>query len=321
MEVISCRYLLTSLSQEPYNGSMEHIDLCLSWYWEFDSDFVRMVETACKSRDISLWQVKPESLLQTIRKLQAQEIKPAVLFDRANDDLRFDPIRKWARDNGIYYINPPQVAFKAEQKDQFHATLIENGINVPWTIILPSFLDKNLLDPVDLSPLGVPFVAKPSYAGGGTGVSLNLTTWDQVLQARIEVPDQRYLLQSNVRTGKISGRETWFRVYYCGGKIFPCWWATDTHIAAPVTAYEEARLGLGKLREITSVIARLSGLDLFSTEIALTSEGEFIAVDYINDSIDLRAQSKAVDGVPDIVLRFIANSLVELVASKKQLVK
>jgi hypothetical protein len=249
--------------------------------------------------------------------MQTQEIRPSVLFDRANDDLRFDPIRKWALENGAYYINPPATAFKAEQKDKFHYTLIENGINVPYTIILPSFLDQQLLDPVDMAPLGTPFVAKPSYAGGGTGVSLNLTTWDQVLQARIEVPDQRYLLQSHVSTGKINGRETWFRVYYCAGKIYPCWWATDTHIAAPVTAYEEARLGLEKLREITSVIARLSELDLFSTEIALTPEGKFVAVDYINDSIDLRAQSKAVDGVPDIVLRYLADALTELVLRQK----
>jgi hypothetical protein len=58
-------------------------------------------------------------------------------------------------------------------------------------------------------------------------------------------------------------------------------------------------------------------LDIFSTEIALTPEGEFVAVDYINDSIDLRAKSKAVDGVPDIVLSYIANALVELVVRKK----
>jgi len=321
MAVISFDNLLTSFSHEPYNDNMKNVDLCLSWYWEYDNDFVRMVESACQSRGLSLWQVKPDSLLRTIRAMQTQEIRPSVLFDRANDDLRFDPIRKWAKDNSIYYINPPQVAFKAEQKDQFHATLIANGINVPWTILLPSFLDQQLLDPLDLTPLGTPFVAKPSYAGGGTGVSLNLTTWDQVLQARIEVPDQRYLLQSQVSTGKINGRETWFRIYYCGGKIYPCWWATDTHIAAPVTAYEEARLELEKLREITTVIARLSGLDLFSTEIALTPEGKFVAVDYINDSIDLRAQSKAMDGVPDIVLRYIAFALVELVARQKQLVK
>jgi glutathione synthase/RimK-type ligase-like ATP-grasp enzyme len=298
---------------------MNHYDLCLVWYWEYDLDFVRMVESACASRGISLWQVTPDAIIPAIRSLQAKEIKPVVFFDRANDDMRFEPIRKWAQENGTYYINPPKVAFTAEQKDEFHYNLIKNGINVPMTIILPSFLDRQLLDPVDITSLGVPFVAKPSYAGGGAGVALDLTSWEQVLRARIEVPNQRYLLQSQVQTTKINGRETWFRVYYCSGKIYPCWWATDSHITAPVTAYEEARHGLGRLREITDKIASLSHLDIFSTEIALTPEGDFVAVDYINDSIDLRAKSKAVDGVPDITLRYIAYALTEFVERQKKI--
>jgi len=297
-------------------AKMIHYDLCLPWYWEYDVDFVRMIESACASRGISLVQVTPNTLLQTIRSLQSQEIQFSVFFDRANDDLRFDPIRKWAANNGVYYINPPEVAFKAEQKDAFHQILLDHGISVPETIVLPSFLDHHLLDPVDLSSLGVPLVAKPVYAGGGTGVSLDLYNWEQVLEARIQVPNQRYLLQSHVHTQMFNGRQTWFRVYYCGGKIYPCWWETDTHAASPVTAYEEARFGLSKLRDITHQIAKLSGLDLFSTEIALTPEGEFVAVDYINDSIDLRAQSKALDGVPDIVLWYIAFSLAGLVEQK-----
>jgi hypothetical protein len=300
---------------------MNSHDLCLVWYWEYDMDFVRMVESACATRGVSLWQVTPDNLLNTVRLLQSQEFIPAILFDRGNDDLRFDPIRKWAQENGIYYINPPEVAFKAEQKDQFHHILVENGISVPKTIVLPSFLNHHLLDPMDLSLLGIPFVAKPAYAGGGAGVALNLSSWEQVLEARIDVPNQRYLLQSHVQTRMIDGREAWFRVYYCDGRIYPCWWETDTHIAAPVTAYEEARHSLGKIRDITRLIARLSGLDIFSTEIALTPEGDFVAVDYINDSIDLRAQSKAVDGVPDLVLWFIAYALVGLVERRTKLEK
>jgi len=296
---------------------MNRYDLLLAWYWEYDKDFVRMVESACASRGITLWQVTPDTLLQTIRSLQSQELTHSVLFDRANDDLRFDPIRKWAANNGLYYINPPEVAFKAEQKDDFHQILLENGISVPKTIVLPSFLDHHILDPVDLTILGVPFVAKPVYAGGGTGVSVALYNWEQVLEARIQVPNQRYLLQSHIHTQMFNGRQTWFRVYYCGGRIYPCWWETDTHAGSPVTAYEEARFGLTKLRDITHQIAELSGLDIFSTEIALTPEGDFVAVDYINDSIDLRAQSKAMDGVPDIVLWYIAYALTGFIEQKK----
>jgi glutathione synthase/RimK-type ligase-like ATP-grasp enzyme len=298
-------------------STMNHYDLCLAWYWEYDLDFVRMVESACVSRGITLLQVTPDTLLQTIRSMQSQEFLTSVFFDRANDDLRFGPIRKWAANNGAYYINPPEVAFKAEQKDNFHFILMENGICVPKTIVLPSFLENHLIDAIDLTTLGVPFVAKPAYAGGGTGVSINLSNWEQVLEARIQVPNQRYLLQSHVRTQMFNGRQTWFRVYYCGGKIYPCWWETDSHAASPVTAYEEARFGLSKLRDITHQLAKLSSLDIFSTEIALTPEGDFVAVDYINDSIDLRAQSKAMDGVPDIVLWYIAYALTGLIEQKK----
>ncbi|HRQ33342.1 MAG TPA: hypothetical protein PLM89_09605, partial [Anaerolineales bacterium] len=52
-------------------------------------------------------------------------------------------------------------------------------------------------------------------------------------------------------------------------------------------------------------------LDWFTTEIALTLEA-FIAVDYVNDQIDTRIQSKAVDGAPDEVIRSVAEQLVGL---------
>jgi hypothetical protein len=79
---------------------------------------------------------------------------------------------------------------------------------------------------------------------------------------------------------------------------------------------DEHKYGLTPLRDITQRIASLCKLDWFSTEIALTLE-EFIVVDYVNDGIDTRIQSKAVDGVPDDVMREITGQLVELVALRK----
>jgi hypothetical protein len=57
-------------------------------------------------------------------------------------------------------------------------------------------------------------------------------------------------------------------------------------------------------------------LDWFSTEIALTLE-QFVVIDYVNDGIDTRVQSKAVDGVPDEVMQGIATRLVEKVSFAK----
>jgi len=81
-----------------------------------------------------------------------------------------------------------------------------------------------------------------------------------------------------------------------------------------VTFAEECRYRLSPLHEIAGSIALLSGLDLFSTEVALTAEGLFVIVDYVNDQIDLRPQAAAFDGVPDEIVWSIAERLATLVA-------
>lgn len=80
-----------------------------------------------------------------------------------------------------------------------------------------------------------------------------------------------------------------------------------------ITSYEEEKYCLTPLREITSAIARVCNLDIFSTEIALTQDGNFIVVDYVNDQIDMRLQSKAVDGVPNEVVQDVAEQLTDLI--------
>jgi hypothetical protein len=82
----------------------------------------------------------------------------------------------------------------------------------------------------------------------------------------------------------------------------------DTHIYAIIAVEQEADYGLGRLRDITKRIASICKLDWFSTEIALTDE--FIVIDYVNDEIDTRLQSRALDGVPDEVIKNIATNLV-----------
>jgi hypothetical protein len=86
-------------------------------------------------------------------------------------------------------------------------------------------------------------------------------------------------------------------------------------VYAVLTPDEEKLFELERLREVTERIARVCKLDWFSTEIALTSEGKLVVVDYVNDGIDTRLQSKAVDGMPDEVMKKITEGLVRLVKS------
>jgi hypothetical protein len=56
-------------------------------------------------------------------------------------------------------------------------------------------------------------------------------------------------------------------------------------------------------------IANISGLNLFSTEIALDENNVWQVVDYVNDPCDYRLQSKAREGVPDVVVQGVCERI------------
>ncbi|HRQ22834.1 MAG TPA: hypothetical protein PLF42_05310 [Anaerolineales bacterium] len=285
-----------------------HYDLCLPWYWEYDDVFAGMVERACQEHGLTLWQVTPENLLESITALYKGDTTFQTLLDRSQGDDRFAPIIRWAREYGKRRINPTEVSAWSEDKATMHLELISAGLHTPHTILLPPFLEQPVLPLLDLTPLGRQFVIKPSHGGGGEGVIMGASSLDQVLRARMDFPEQKYLLQATITPRTIHGQPAWFRSFYAAGKTFPCWWHPLTHVFSIVTPQDENKHGLDKLHDITQRIASICRLDWFSTEIALTLE-EFIVVDYVNDGIDTRVQSRAVDGVPDYVMREIARQL------------
>lgn len=291
---------------------MARFDICLPWYWEYDLEFILRVRRACADQEASLWEVVPGNVLESITALYQGEVTFGTLLDRAQGDLRFEPVNRWARARNVRRINPAEISERVENKASMHLVLIANGIYAPYTLLLPPFIEQPLLPHLDLSPLGTPFVIKPAYGGGGEGVVSEASTVEQVLKARLEFPDQTYLVQSQITACDLAGRPAWFRVFYVGGEVWPCWWHPSTHVFTVLSAEEEARYGLGRLRDVTQRIAALCGLVWFSTEIASTADGQFTAVDYVNDSIDLRVQSRAVDGVPDEIVDAMARKLVSI---------
>lgn len=288
-----------------------HSDLCLPWYWEFDIDFVQMVERACLEQGLTLWQITPDNLLESINALYHGERTFNTLLDRSQGEDRFLPINRWAKEYNKKRINPTEVSKWSEDKATMHLELITAGVHTPHTILLAPFLEQPVLPALDLTPLGSQFVIKPSNEGGGEGVILGAFSLEQVLRARMEFPEQKYLLQSTVVPRTIQGRPAWFRVFYAVGKTYPCWWHPLTHVYAEVTPSEENRYELAPLHDLTRRIASICKLDWFTTEIALTLE-DFVVVDYVNDEIDTRIQSKAVDGAPDGIMQSIASQLVTI---------
>jgi hypothetical protein len=292
---------------------MSHYDLCLAWNWEYDADFVRLIEAACATRGMTFLQIMPETLDQTLAGLESGEITLTTLFDRASEsDPLFQLLVDWAKKHKIFCINPQKQTVWSCDKATMHLEFISHGLYTPHTIILSSYIKHASIHPSDLTPLGGSFAIKPACEGGGDGVILEATSWEQVLDARQQFPDEKYLLQAHITPCILDGCPAWFRVLVCYGAIYPCWWDQRTHVYTRVTAEEKGRYSLRSLSEIPARIAQICNLHLFSTEIALTEDGTFLVVDYVNNPVDMRLQSKAVDGVPVAIVENIAARLVQL---------
>jgi len=296
---------------------MQNYDLCVAWNWEYDADFIALLDAGCRAKGLSMLQVTPANLAEMLHAFAQEQIACGAFFDRASDvDQGFMPLVQWMHENRIYGINSYDRASLTWDKSELHAQLVSAGLDVPSTVILPAYFEQPELPCLDLYALGEQFTMKPAHGSGGVGVMTNATTWDQVLSVRQEHATDKYLLQSHVFPKVVETRPAWFRVIYCTGQIYPCWWNPHNHVYTPVSPDEKVNLGLSQLDEIVAVISRLCGLDLFSTEIALTCENQFMVVDYVNDQIDLRLQSTAYEGVPDAIVREIAERLVSQLVQK-----
>jgi len=289
------------------------VNFCLAWNWEYDTGFARLLEAACTRHGMTLLQVTPHTLDAALAALENGELSFRAILDRASDsDPRFQPFVDWAKSQNITRINPQENARWAWDKATMHLEFITHGLHTPHTIILPPFSEQPYLPEINLAPLGGFFAIKPAMGGGGWGVVLEATRMDQVHATRQEYTQEKLLLQAHVEPSRLDGRPAWFRVLVCNGAVYPCWWDPQTRIYARVTAGESFRHGLRPLREIPARIAQICELHLFSTEIALKADGQFLVTDYVNDPIDLRLQSEAVDGVPDAIVENITGRLIKL---------
>ncbi len=289
---------------------MDIYDLCVAWNWEYDADFIGLLDLSCQSRGLSLLQIKPDNLPQMLNSLVVGEFSCRVFFDRASDvDPQFMPLIQWVGEDSICSINAYERASHTWDKAEMHSLLVSQGVSVPSTFILPPYIEQPEMDPIDLTSLGDQFTIKPAHGSGGIGVMTNATSWDQVLSVRKEHSTDQYLLQAHIAPIQLDVLPAWFRVIYCDGLVFPCWWNPSTHIYVPVTECDKNNHSLSPLDDMAIAIAQLCGLDLFSTEIACTSDGLFVVVDYVNDQIDLRLQSSAAEGVPDHIVKAVADQL------------
>ena len=283
------------------------VDVALLWEWEFDEDFIRILDYKCYQFGLQSYIIHRYNLGEVQSQLERGEFSCLTFYDRASDtDLSFETIVREIQQLESVPLNDPFRLESAVDKANMHHQLIAQGIQVPYTIILSPTRDWTKMKIGELMRLGEPFIIKPAIGGGGFGVEVNAKTLSDIVKAREGKNKERFLLQEKVLPIQFGERRAWFRIFYVNGKVIPCWWDDLSHIYHRMTLEEEKIYGLERLTSETFKIAEIAQLNFFSTEIAIVDRETFVVVDYVNDQCDMRLKSRFHDGVPDDVVDEVA---------------
>jgi glutathione synthase/RimK-type ligase-like ATP-grasp enzyme len=290
------------------------VDLGIGWEWEYDAYFVFMLDRYCQQAGLSSYLVHPHNLSETWEKVQDGSLFFRSFLDRASDNVEAIRTLVWhLKAKGAPLINDPDLLPRANDKAAMHLELLAKGVDVPYTIIVGPQEGNHIQDVPELQHIGTPFIIKPANGGGGSGVILGAQDKIDVVKARKILAGDKMLLQEEIQPVQLPVGMAWFRTFMVDQNIYLCWWNKETHVYRPVLPVDEAEFGLERLRSITRKIGEACGLMLFSTEIAQSRDGRYVAIDYVNDQPDFRPRSKAPDGIPDQVLNNIVMDIVRWV--------
>jgi hypothetical protein len=292
---------------------LKRYDLVITHDWEYDRDFVHLVEGAAGTRGLSTLLVAPPDVRAVLEDFRSGATDFRLLFDRAaGASPEFIELQALAVERGRDVLDPLDRIRWASDKATMHLELLSAGLATPHTVILPPYAAQPgmSISPVELAPLGVPFVIKPANTTGGSlGVVADASTTADVTAARRTYPADKYLLQEKVHPEVLDGRRFWFRGFYVLGEVHLAWWDDRTHVYEELPYVTAAAGGLVPLYAMVRTIARVSRLRFFSTEVARDAAGRFVVVDYVNEICDMRLRSAHPDGVPDAVVRRIADRI------------
>jgi glutathione synthase/RimK-type ligase-like ATP-grasp enzyme len=290
---------------------MSNYILGIAFVWEYDEDFVSLIEEILHASNITTYRVTDYNVKEVTADVKSKKINFDFYLDRASDvDERFSELAKILTRRKIKIFNPYKKVQHAIDKASMHLEFITAGLHVPHSIIIPphSQIEDIYLSVDELKILGRPFIIKPcNNTGGGIGVVTGAESLKEVLEERVVYSNDKYLLQEKIYPLFIDKKRAWFRCFFAFGKLIPVWWDDLTHIYQPFEFFDTKLYK--KLLQITKKIAALTGLDFFSTEIVLTHNDRYVVIDYVNDQCDMRLKSKHFDGVPDEIVVAIIESL------------
>jgi hypothetical protein len=217
--------------------------------------------------------------------------------------------------------NPEQT--KWVLKSQSHPKLLEAGLPLPPTVILKSGEPDRELTAAERAAVGERVVIKPSFGEAAKGCVVGVEpTLENIRQARDYDRKFDWLIQKMITWTRTEDRPAYLRAYNVCGHRTLMWWAQE-HAQKPYELLSWDDLRKYDLMGAVEIIDRLSdvtGMDFFSTEIAITKEAgpdRFVLIDYVNDQCDMD-HTDSPYSPPEEFSRFVCQRLAEFTYRRKQ---
>jgi hypothetical protein len=287
------------------------IQFGIAWNWQYDEEFVQMLDRASQQAGVTSFLVGHHNLAQTTSEVERGERRFVWFLDRASDeDKQFLKLNEHLHVTGTRFLNSHRHYLRASDKAEIHRELLACGLQLPTTLILPPHERQPDLDHKLFESLAKPFVVKPAKGGGGRGVVTGAKHVDEIHRVRSMHRDQRFLVQQSIEPQQIGSRRAWFRVYFVCGQIIPCWWDDRTHLYSVFSDEDRKLVDVSQLECISRSIARVAQLDFFSCEVAVDRNHRYVVIDYVNTPCDMRLQSRHANAVPDVLVQQIIGIIV-----------
>jgi hypothetical protein len=282
-----------------------------------DDLFIHAVQRHCAEAGLNFFLVEPLWVESFFTLLNEGKVWPRVLLNMHSehhlpDDI-FHRLVKGASEKKCLVIDPLDRALAAFDKARLHPRLVEAGIPVPFTVIVPREHPEDWrLSDEDRAALGSPFVIKPAMGYGRRGLVMDATSEADLERSIARWKDEQYLFQRRIVPARRGDAPLYWRVYFVFGSVWLSWWNCENDNYRMVTSEERKELGLDRLEDLVRRIATLTGMTFFSSEVAQTDAGELVVIDYVNDQCHLLSQSAHPQmGVPDELVVAIAKRVVE----------
>jgi hypothetical protein len=291
-----------------------------------NSPLVKLMHEAMAPLGVSVLPVNATNVEAVTEQIRRGWLRPHVFLDLCSSvDPRFADLANVAADQGVYVLDNPHDLLAWTLKAPAQPRLEAAGLPVPATVIFPKGSPDRELTAEERARVGESCVIKPSFGYANRGVVVGIEpTLTNIAKARDFDRNDDWLIQKKVSWMRFGDRAAYVRAYYVLGHRSLMWWSRENgHDRYELFTWQDLRTyDLLPAVELVDRIAALTGIDFFSSEIAITAESgpdRFVLIDYINDQCDMDPEDRpGTTPVPEAWVKWVCGTVAQFVWRRKR---